>query len=122
MGKDEEYTEGVHTIIKEKDTEFEREVAKLHSEISRLRKQGEEANEDKMMANELETQLLECKKELTQQRRKHRSEMNKLSNTMELRKSKEGRLQSHIQSLEKQISDMVNDYELKLQESLYSDM
>jgi len=117
--KDEEYTEGVHTIIKEKDTEFEREVAKLHSEINRLRKQGEEANEDKMMANELETQLLECKKELTQQRRKHRSEMNKLSNTMELRKSKEGRLQSHIQSLEKQISDMVNDYELKLQESSY---
>jgi hypothetical protein len=40
--------------------------------------------------------------------------MNQLNNILELQKSKQERLQSHIQSLEKHISDMVNDYESKL--------
>ena len=56
------------------------------------------------------------------QRRQHKSEMNKLNNTLELQKSKEGRLQSHIQSLEKQITDMVNDYESRLQDAFYDNM
>ena len=48
--------------------------------------------------------------------------MNKLMNTLELQQKKEGRLQSHIQSLEKQIKDMVNDYESRLQDAFYSQM
>ena len=66
--------------------------------------------------------MRECKKELDRQRRKYKSEMNKFANTVELQKSKEGRLQSHIQSLEKQITDMVNDYESRLQDAFYDDM
>ena len=100
----------------------ETKIDTLLDEINNLHKEGNDATDDRMIANELETQLLERKKDLTQQRRKYRSEMNKLNNTMELQKSKEERLQSHIQSLEKQISDMVSDYELKLEESLYDHM
>jgi vacuolar-type H+-ATPase subunit D/Vma8 len=48
--------------------------------------------------------------------------MNQLNNTLELQKSKQERLQSHIQSLEKQISDMVNDYESKLMSAYYGNV
>jgi len=120
--KEEEFEKGIENIIQVKEMEFEEEVDKLQTEIKRLRKQSKESTEDKMIANELETQLLECKKELKRQSRKQRSEMNKLSNTMEMQKSKEGRLQSHIISLEKQITDMVNDYETRLQEAFYDNM
>jgi hypothetical protein len=48
--------------------------------------------------------------------------MNQLNNTLELQKSKQERLQSHIKSLEKQISDMVNDYESKLMSAYYGNV
>ena len=108
--------------LQEKDEEFKKEVAKLQSEIKRLRKQSKGAAEDKTIVNELETQLLDCKKELDRQRRKQKSEINKLNNSMELQKSKEGRLQSHIRSLEKQITDMVNEYESRLQDAFHDSM
>lgn len=120
--KDEEFEKTISKIIKDKDEEFEKEVEHLQSEVKRLRKERKEATQDNVMASELETQLLECKKDLDRQRRKHKSEMNKLKNSFELQKNKEGRLQSHIESMEKQISDMVNDYESRLQEAFYDNM
>ena len=48
--------------------------------------------------------------------------MNQLHNSLELQKSKQERLQSHIKSLEKQISDMVNDYESKLMSAYYGNV
>ena len=120
--KDEEFEKGINNLIREKDEEFEKEVTKLQGEIKRMHKERKDVTEDKMILNEMETQLRECKKDLDRQRRKHKSEMNKVNNTKELQKSKEGRLQSHIQSLEKQITDMVNDYETRLQEAFYDNM
>merc|ERR1712127_946597 len=120
--KNDEFDKGIEKIVREKEEEFESEVSKFQSGIKRLRKQSKDATEDKMIANELETQMLECKKEFDRQRRKHRSEIKMLNNTMELQKSKEGRLLSHIESLEKQITDMVNDYESRLQDAFYDNM
>ena len=120
--KDEEFEKGLKKIIKEKEDEFEKEVAQLQDEVKRLRKEQQDANENNTLARKLEMQLLETKKEFDKQRRKYKAEMNKMSNAIELQKSKEGRLQSHIQSLEKQITDMVNDYETRLQDAFYDGM
>ena len=87
-----------------------------------MKEQQHESNDDKLCIHELEMQLKDCKKELDRQRRKHKSEMVKIQNTMEMQKSKEGRLQSHITSLEKQITDMVNEYEGRLQDAFYDNM
>mmetsp|Transcript_20720 Transcript_20720/g.42283 ORF Transcript_20720/g.42283 Transcript_20720/m.42283 type:complete len:1494 (+) Transcript_20720:61-4542(+) len=100
----------------------ERVVAELTAEIEQLKKESQESADDKMIVDELEQQLIECKKDLERQRRRHKSELNKLNNTLELQKSKESRLQSHIKSMEAQITDMVSDYEQRLQEAFYSNM
>ncbi|KAL9187166.1 hypothetical protein ACHAXT_010886 [Thalassiosira profunda] len=118
----EERNNAFERIVREKDEEHEREVARLEAELAELRAEGKAVAEDRTRASELEAQLLDTKKDLERQRRKHKSEMNQASNTLELQKSKEGRLQSHIQSLEKQITDMVSDYEGRLQDAFYDNM
>ncbi len=100
----------------------ERVVAELTAEIEQLKKESQESAEDKMIVDELEQQLIECKKDLERQRRRHKSELNKLNNTLELQKSKESRLQAHIKSMEAQITNMVSDYEQRLQEAFYSNI
>jgi len=117
--KEDDYKKNIQKAIAEKDEEFEKEVSKLKEEIERLKEEQVDADDDKAAVQEIKAQLKECKKELKQQQRKHKSEMAKIQNTMEMQKSKEGRLQSHIQSLEKQITDMVNDYESRLQDAFY---
>jgi len=117
--KEEDFKKSIQKAIDEKDEEFEKEVSKLKKEIERLKEEQVDADDDKAAVQGIKAQLKECKKELKQQQRKHKSEMAKIQNTMEMQKSKEGRLQSHIQSLEKQITDMVNDYESRLQDAFY---
>ncbi|KAL3784386.1 hypothetical protein ACHAW5_010537 [Stephanodiscus triporus] len=112
----EERITTLNDIISTKDEEFEIAVAELEDDIKRLKKELEVA------ADEHKTELGECKRELDRQRRKHRSEMNQLNNTLEMQKSKQERLQSHIKSLEKQISDMVNDYESRLMSEFYDNV
>lgn len=116
----------LETILKQKNDEFEQRISaitvekeELHLEIQRIRKDSDGTN---LVITGLEEQLSNCNKEIDKQRRNHRSEMNKLMNTLELQQKKEGRLQSHIQSLEKQIKNMVNDYESRLQDAFYSQM
>jgi predicted component of type VI protein secretion system len=116
----------LETILKQKNDEFEQRISaitvekdELQLEIQRIRKDSDGTN---LVITGLEEQLSNCNKEIDKQRRKHRSEMNKLMNTLELQQKKEGRLQSHIQSLERQIEDMVNDYESRLQDAFYSQM
>ena len=137
--KDEDFKLRLKKILEEKEEEFEISVAELEGGIRTLKEIIASKDEDfkitvagfedeiKMLNKELEVgthkkELGECKKELDRQRRKHRSEMNQLNNTLELQKSKQERLQSHIQSLEKQISDMVNDYESKLMSAYYGNV
>jgi hypothetical protein len=116
----EERITTLNDIISTKDEEFEVTVAELEDDIKRLKKELEVATKDK--AGGHKTELDECKRELDRQRRKHRSEMNQLNNTLEMQKSKQERLQSHIKSLEKQISDMVNDYESRLMSEFYDNV
>ena len=97
-----------------------RVVAELTAEIEQLKNESEKSGDDRMIADELEQQLMECRKDLERQRRRQKSELNKLNTTLELQKSKESRLQSHIKSMEAQITNMVSDYESRLQESFYS--
>ncbi|KAL3809254.1 hypothetical protein ACHAXA_007991 [Cyclostephanos tholiformis] len=113
-------------IIKKKDKEFEVTVAGLEDEIETLRRKldatvldAAQYEREQHEKQQHEKELRECKRELDRQRRNHRSEMNQLKNTLEMQKSKQERLQSHIQSLEKQISEMVNDYEEKLLRAYY---
>jgi hypothetical protein len=108
-------------IIKKKDNEFEVTVSGLEDEIATLRRKFDAKlfDAERHEKEQHEKELRECKRELDRQRRNHRSEMNKLNNTLEMQKSKQERLQSHIASLEKQISDMVNDYEEKLMRAYY---
>ena len=87
-----------------------------------MKEEQSESIHDKRIVTKLDAQLKECKKECDKQRRRHKSELVKVQNSMDLQKSKEGRLQSHIQSLEKQITDMVNDYEARLQDAFYDQM
>jgi len=117
--KEDDFKKSIQKAIDEKDEEFEKEVSKLKEEIERLKEEQVDADDDKAAVQDIKVQLKECKKELKQQQRKHKSEMAKIQNTMEMQKSKEGRLQSHIQSLEKQITDMVNEYESRLQDAFY---
>jgi hypothetical protein len=116
----------LEALLKQKNEEFEKRISaitvekdELQLEIQRLIK---EADGTSLVVTGLETQLSLCNKEMDKQRRKHRSEMNKMMNTLELQKTKEGRLQNHIHSLEKQIKDMVNDYESRLQDAFYDQM
>ncbi len=116
----------LEAILKQKNEEFENRISaitvekdELQLELQRLLKETDGTN---LVITGLETQLSLCNKELDKQRRKHRSEMNKLMNTLELQKAKEGRLQNHIHSLEKQIKDMVNEYESRLQDAFYDHM
>jgi len=117
--KEDDFKKSIQKAIDEKDEEFEKEVSNLKEEIERLKEEQVGADDDKAAVQEIKARLKERKKELKQQQRKHKSEMAKIQNTMEMQKSKEGRLQSHIQSLEKQITDMVNDYESRLQDAFY---
>jgi len=116
--KDAEFENGIAKVIAEKDEEF----SQLKDDLKRLKEEQKDATEDKVIVNELEIQLSEAKKEYKHRARKHKSEMNQVSNAIEMQKSKEGRLQSHIASLEKQITDMVADYEARLQEAFYENM
>ena len=122
-GKNEDFKLRLKKIIEEKEEEFENDVAELEGGIRTLKEIIASKDEDfkmtvagledeiKMLKKELEVgtfitdelkkELGECKKELDRQRRKHRSEMNQLNNTLELQKSKQEHLQSHIQSLGK---------------------
>jgi predicted nucleic acid-binding Zn-ribbon protein len=138
-------------IIGTKDKEFDAKVKELEDEIEQVKEELKDVTKDKLRVieqHEIKVELLEdeiqelkqqetkassrkddrkselseCKKELDRQRRKHRSEINQLKNTIEMQKSKQERLQSHIQSLEKQISDMVNDYESRLLNAMYGDV
>ena len=138
-------------IIGTKDKEFDAKVKELEDEIEQVKEELKDVTKDKLRVieqHEIKVELLEdeiqelkqqetkasskkddrkselseCKKELDRQRRKHRSEINQLKNTLEMQKSKQERLQSHIQSLEKQISDMVNDYESRLLNAMYGDV
>jgi len=108
----------VNKMIQEKENAFNAEVAKLTAEIKSLRQESKLADQ----SNVLEAKLLECKSDLKSQSRKHRSEINKLKNTLEMQKSKEARLEGHIKALEKQIMDMTADYECRIQEYLYGNM
>ena len=96
----------VNKMIEEKENEFKAEVAKLTAEIETLRQDSQ----------------LKAKSDLKSQRRKYRSEINKLENTLEMQKSKEARLEGHIKTLEKQIMDMTAEYEVKIQEYEYGNM
>jgi YD repeat-containing protein len=96
----------VNKMIEEKENEFKAEVAKLTAEIETLRQDSQ----------------LEAKSDLKSQRRKYRSEINKLENTLEMQKSKEARLEGHIKTLEKQIMDMTAEYEVRIQEYEYGNM
>jgi len=127
--KEEEFDERTNMILCKKDEEFEKkvtaleiEIKRFEAEINQLRKEKKEASVEKKNAKEIERKLLECKRDLDQQQRKHTSEIKQLNTSLELQKSKEGRLQSHIESLEKQISDMVNDYESMMQDAFYDNM
>jgi len=108
----------VNKMIQEKENAFNAEVAKLTAEIEALRQESKLSDQ----SNVLEAKLLECKSDLKSQSRKHRSEINKLKNTLEMQKSKEARLEGHIKALEKQIMDMTADYEARIQEYLYGNM
>jgi hypothetical protein len=118
----------IEGMLKKKDDEFARlledasrektaRIAELTNEVERL--EGELRDND---AQSIKEELLECKKELEKQRRAHKSEMNKLNNAMDLQKSKENRLQSHIKSMEEQITGMVSDYEARLEEAYYANL
>mmetsp|Transcript_2050 Transcript_2050/g.3164 ORF Transcript_2050/g.3164 Transcript_2050/m.3164 type:complete len:555 (+) Transcript_2050:2-1666(+) len=108
----------VNKMIQEKENAFNAEVAKLTAEIDALRQESKLSDQ----SNVLEAKLLECKSDLKSQSRKHRSEINKLKNTLEMQKSKEARLEGHMKALEKQIMDMTADYEARIQEYLYGNM
>ena len=108
----------INRMIEEKENAFKERVATLTAEIDALRQESNFANDGDIF----EAELLECKSEMKSQGRKHRSEMNKLKNTLEMQKSKEARLEGHIKNLEKQIIDMTADYEARIQEYLYSRM
>eukprot|EP00985_Skeletonema_marinoi_P035303 scaffold46208_cov139-Skeletonema_marinoi.AAC.1 len=108
----------VNKMIQEKENAFNAEVAKLTAEIEALRQESKLSDQ----SNVLEAKLLECKSDLKSQSRKHRSEINKLKNTLEMQKSKEARLEGHMKALEKQIMDMTADYEARIQEYLYGNM
>lgn len=120
--KEEDFEKRIETIREEKTVECKEKVSKLRDEIKCLKEEQSESIHDKHIVNKLEAQLKECKKECDKQRRRHKSELAKIQNSMDMQKSKEGRLQSHIQSLEKQITDMVNDYESRLQDAFYDQM
>mmetsp|Transcript_3519 Transcript_3519/g.5351 ORF Transcript_3519/g.5351 Transcript_3519/m.5351 type:complete len:150 (+) Transcript_3519:2-451(+) len=110
-------------MIEEKENAFKAEVAKLTAEIDALRLESKCLESE--LSNEsdlLEAQLLDCKSDLKSQGRKHRSEINKLKNTLEMQRSKEIRLEGHIKALEKQIMTMTADYEDRIQEYLYGNI
>jgi hypothetical protein len=112
--KDSFFDLDVSKMIEEKENAFKEEVVKLTAEIEALRQESHVAAD-----NALEAALLECKSELKSQSRKHRSELNKLKNALEMQKSKEARLEGHIMTMEKQIMDMIADYEDRIQQYLY---
>jgi type I site-specific restriction endonuclease len=110
--KDDEFTR----LLEESAAEKTAKIAELTSKVESL--EEELKNQDD--AGLIQRELSECKKELEKQRRKHKSEVNKLQNTLDLQKSKEARLQSHIKSMESQITGMVSDYESRLEEAYYA--
>ncbi|KAL3791715.1 hypothetical protein ACHAWO_006277 [Cyclotella atomus] len=114
-------------ILRKKDDEFvrllEESAAEKTAKIEELSAKVESLEEELRVAGDagaIKEELSELKKELEKQRRKHKSEMNKLQNTLDLQKSKEARLQSHIKSMESQITGMVSDYEARLEEAYYA--
>eukprot|EP00804_Cyclotella_cryptica_P004135 CCRYP_016861-RA/>CCRYP_016861-RA protein AED:0.01 eAED:0.01 QI:186/1/1/1/1/1/3/192/1437 len=112
--KDDEFAR----LLEESTREKQAKISELTIKIEHL----EQELQDKEDAESIKRELLECKKELEKQRRKHKSEVNKLNNTLELQKSKENRLQAHIQSMESQITGMVSDYESRLEEAYYANI
>lgn len=119
----------VNKLIEEKENAFKErenalieEVAKLTEEIDTLRHESKLSESKLSESDKLDAQLLDCKSDLKSQGRKHRSEINKLKNTLEMQKSKEVRLEGHIKTLEKQIMSMTADYEERIQEYLYGNI
>ena len=104
--------------LNEEISSLKNEISSLQEEISQLQQGRSESTEDKIIVAELETQLRDLKRNLSRQKKKHASEMNKMENKFELQKSKEGRLESQCQSMKSQIDKMVDDYEARLQEAL----
>eukprot|EP00986_Skeletonema_menzelii_P006507 scaffold2477_cov158-Skeletonema_menzelii.AAC.1 len=105
----------VNKVIEENEKDLEADADRLTAEIETLRQELKSSDE----GNDLEAKLFEYKSDLKGLRRKYRSEINKLKNTLEMQKSKEARLEGHIKTLEKQIMDMTSDYEERIQEYEY---
>lgn len=101
----------VNKMIAEKEEAFREEVAILTDEIEILRQESD-----------IKAKLSECQRELKSRSRKYKSEINKLKHTLSMQKSKEERLEGHIETLEKQIMDMTADYEDRIQEYLYGNL
>ena len=110
--KDDEFAQ----LLEESAAEKTAKIAELTTKVEALELELKNADDTGVLKKE----LAECKKELDKQRRKHKSEMNQLQNTLDLQKSKEARLQSHIKSMESQITGMVSDYESRLEEAYYA--
>ena len=110
--KDDEFAQ----LLEESAAEKTAKIAELTTKVEALELELKNADDTGLLKKE----LAECKKELDKQRRKHKSEMNQLQNTLDLQKSKEARLQSHIKSMESQITGMVSDYEARLEEAYYA--
>lgn len=104
--------------LNEEISSLKKEVSSLQDEIAQLQNERREFTEDKIIVSELETQLREVKRDLSRQKKKHASEMNKMENKFELQKSKEGRLENQCLSMKSQIDKMVDDYEARLQDAL----
>ena len=103
--KDEEFGR----LLEESSQEKTAKIAELTEQVKSLEQELGDSEDARLI-----------KKELEQQRRKHKSEINKLQNSLDLQKSKEARLQSHIKSMESQITGMVSDYEARLEEAYYA--
>ena len=102
----------------EEVTRLNEEISSLQDEMAQLKQDRSEFTEDKITVADLEAQLRQVKRDLSRQKKKHASEMNKMENKFELQKSKEGRLENQCQSMKSQIDKMVDDYEARLQDAL----
>ena len=110
--KDDEFAR----LLEESAIEKTAKIDELTSKVESLELQLASTEDAGMLKKE----LTECKKELDKQRRKYTAELNKLQNVLDVQKSKEARLQSHIKSMESQITEMVSDYESRLEEAYYA--
>ena len=93
--------------LAEMDAEHELEVARLSSELDRLRLEldrlrleQEEHEEGRIASAELEERLQEAEEELSRTKRRHASEMTKMENRVGLHRSAKERLQSQCADME----------------------